>query len=123
MRTITSVALAVLLLARGAAAQPTQPTPAAWFQEDEVRRGEKVRVTTTDGRVVSGRLLTLTAAAITIDTRNGAEVLPANRIARFVVKDSVRNAALIGLVAGAAAGLAGGAAGRARCARSRNVNS
>ena len=115
MRTISSVTLALVLLARGAAAQPTQPTPVVWLQEDEVRPGEKVRVTTADGQVVSGRLLTLTAAAITIDTRNGAQVLPANRIARFVVKDSVRNGALIGLVAGAAAGLAGGTAINAIC--------
>lgn len=115
VRTISSMTLAVVLLAGGAAAQPAQPTHAVLFQENEVRPGEKVRVTTTDGSVVSGRLLTLTAAAITIDTRNGAQVLPSNRVARLVVKDSVRNGALIGLVAGAAAGLAGGAAINAIC--------
>jgi hypothetical protein len=105
--------LVLIVLARTTAAQTAQPSLAALAAE--VPTGEKIVVVTTDGAKISGRLRTLTTDALALDTRHGLETLPATRIDRIVVKDSVRNGFWIGLGIGAAAGLAGGLLVNAIC--------
>jgi opacity protein-like surface antigen len=113
MRHVTAATLGLTLLVRTAAAQ-TAPSAITGL-EGEIRLGEKVAVMTSDGTTVSGPLRALTADSLSLETRNGLETLPADRIGRIVSKDSVRNGLWIGLGVGAAAGLAGGLLVNAIC--------
>ena len=104
------VVIVALLMARGVDAQPT----GAWLR-NVVNVSDNVLVTTTDGSRLSGRVRSLTEASLTVDTRDGPQTLPANRIGRIVVKDPIRNGLLIGLGIGAGVGVTGGLLVNAIC--------
>lgn len=106
MKVTGLILVASLLFASFGYAQPSEATLAS--VANEIREGESLLVTTSDGARISGRVVSLTAASLTLDTRQGARTLRAGDVRRIVVKDSIRNGLLIGLASGAAAGAAGG---------------
>jgi len=112
MRISGLILLGSLLSAAMAYGQPGQPTLA--FVQDEVRPGETLLVTTSNGTRMTGRLR-MTAASLTIETADGPRTLPADQVQRIVVKDSIRNGLLIGLGTGAAVGATGGLLVNAIC--------
>ena len=102
---VTTAALLTLLLARSTSAQ----TPPALGDVSRVLRpGDHIVVLTADGTRISGQAETLTAAALGVRARAGLHTIPAERIGRLVVKDSLRNGVLIGTATGATVGLVGG---------------
>lgn len=91
--------LGMLIMAGDVAAQaPTQPSVLS------VRAGERVLVTMTDGSQVLGRVWAVAPDGLRLDTPGGTQVIPVDRIARLVVKDSLDNGLLVGLGTGAGAG-------------------
>jgi outer membrane protein W len=104
-RFVTAAALVSLLLARPAAAQTP---PALGDVSRVVRPGDHIVVLTADGTRISGQAETLTAAALGVRTRAGLQTIPAERIGRLVVKDSLKNGVLIGTATGASVGLVSG---------------
>ena len=113
MKISGSILLGSLLSPAIAYGQPAQPTLA--FVENEVRPGETLLVTTSDGTRMTGRLRALTAASLAIETADGVRTLRADQVQRIVVKDSIRNGLLIGLGTGAAIGATGGLLVNAVC--------
>ena len=107
------ILLGLLLSAAVASGQPGQPPLA--FLQDEIRPGETLLITTSNGTRMTGRLRTLPAASLTIQTADGPRTLPADQVQRIVVKDSIRNGLLIGLGTGAAVGATGGLLVNAIC--------
>lgn len=106
MKLTGSSLLGSLLFASFAYAQPPEATLAS--VANEIREGEALLVTTSDGARISGRMISVTAASLSLDTSQGPRTLRAGDVRRIVVKDSIRNGLLIGLGSGAAAGAAGG---------------
>lgn len=102
-----AIALVVIVLLGRAAAAQTQP-PTLEGLAGKVSVNEKFVVKTFDGREVSGHLRSLTAESITLQTRKEEmETIRADRIARIVAKDRLKNGISIGAAAGAGAGLIG----------------
>ncbi len=93
-----------LLLAAPASAQSRTPVQLS----APIPAGVRLVVTTIDGDRVSGRVRAVTADAITLDTPSGLRAVPADRIARIIERDSIRNGLWIGAAIGAAAGLSFG---------------
>jgi hypothetical protein len=104
-RFVITAALVTLLLARTATAQTA---PALGDVSRVLRPGDHIVVLTEDGTRISGEAETLSAAALGVRTRAGLRTIPAERIGRLVVKDSLENGMLIGLATGASVGLVGG---------------
>jgi opacity protein-like surface antigen len=100
----TSWLLIWLLLAAPASAQSRTPVQLS----APIPAGVRLVVTTVEGDRVSGRVRAVGADAVTLDTPSGPRTIPADRIARIIERDPVRNGLLIGAAVGAAAGLSFG---------------
>ena len=102
LRGLAGVALAVALLPIDAQAQTVVFPDLA----SHIRSGDRVSLTDRDGTRVEGEVADLTASSLTLllDASATKRVFPEATVSRIVVKDSLRNGALIGLAAGALPG-------------------
>lgn len=100
--TIIAAALATLLVPALAAGQ--QPVSSFDQLNNVLKTGDKVRVTDSDGREASGRVLALDAGSITLDEADGKR-FPADRV-RLVQR--LKASKLLGCLIGTGAGIAGG---------------
>src|SRR4051812_46345732 len=92
--------------AQAYAAQDGQ-APAAPFQR--LHTGDRVKIDTTDGHRVSGRIGDLSAQSVTITSDDGTtSLVTAARAGRIVLRDPVSNGAGLGAGIGLGAGLLAG---------------
>lgn len=102
------VALVGCVMPSLAAAEQGQSDGASWDALTSVAVGADLRVATGGDVRVSGRLIRVSADSVTVDSAIGRVTIPRSRVASVDVRtrrrDSLRNGALIGAIAGLAYG-------------------
>lgn len=101
-RSVACLVLASWVMPEAARAQTIAPLELPGYVEP----GQTVSLTDTKGTKTTGRVESLTESAIALLLEGGQrQTIPSASLKRVVIKDSVKNGALIGLIAGAVPGV------------------
>ena len=111
-RSIVCLVMAWALLPVVAAAQTLSPSELAVY----VKPGQLVSLTAANGEKATGRVESLTESAMALVVEGGhRQTIPSASLKRVVIKDSVKEGALIGLIAGALPGVLVGIGWKTYC--------
>jgi hypothetical protein len=94
----------------GTSAYAQEPASSLGDAASRVDAGARLEIVTTDGSVVSGRLVRWSELGLAVSVDGRAVEIPANRVSQITKRgDSLRNGTTVGLAVGALSGMAWGA--------------